>query len=50
MMKGYEAAIRILGCDDIIREKYNNNQQGIIQECQRLYSVVYSSCQNKHVT
>ena len=45
MMKGYEAAIRILGCDDIIREKYNNNQQGIIQECQRLYSVVYSSCQ-----
>lgn len=31
MLKGYEAAIRVLGCDDLIRKKYNNNQQRIVQ-------------------
>lgn len=45
MLKGYEAAIRLLGCDDLIRGKYHNNQQEIIQECQKLYAAVYSSCQ-----
>ena len=47
MLKGYEAAIRVLGCDDLIRKKYNNNQQGVIQECRKLYSSAYSSVSKK---
>ncbi|WP_304379465.1 hypothetical protein [uncultured Parabacteroides sp.] len=43
MLKGYEAAIRVLGCDDLIRKKYNNNQQRIVQKCRELYSAAYSS-------
>ncbi|BFK46394.1 hypothetical protein I180019D1_18040 [Alistipes sp. i18-0019-D1] len=43
MLKGYEAAIRVLGCDDLIRKKYNNNQQRIVQKCRELYSTAYSS-------
>ena len=43
MLKGYEAAIRVLGCNDLIRKKYNNNQQRIVQKCRELYSAAYSS-------